>query len=264
MCSVCELKTDADYFNWSAVADSMRNSSGFDPNLTGGGFHGQNQFCRLKYWKPVTNCVLDLSHMTKGVMRHCIEMMKGLRAPKESYKRRRRDEDGDVKSVEVPEANQQLLIATVQKLEKFRVDTKQQQLSDKLQGSIRGPPDMISSSRTMWGRTKALRMADWATIAQHTGKYLMSNTCTHTKLWQRLLDVLEFYHRREFTDAELATTRLETLHVMCEYELEMPATELALVCHLLLHCADTAAYWGSMTEYWMYDFVARELQHQFM
>ena len=111
---------------------------------------------------------------------------------------------------------------------------------------------MLSSSRKMWQRTKALRMGDWSSIVQHTGKYLMSLTCTHTKLWQRLLDVLEFYHRREFTDAELAAVRRETEQVMCDYEKEMPATELALVCHLLIHCADTVAYWGSMTEFWMY------------
>jgi hypothetical protein len=103
----------------------------------------------------------------------------------------------------------------------------------------------------MWGRTASLRMGDWSTVVQHTGKYLMSVTCTHTKLWQRLLVVLEFYHRREFTDAQLADVQLETRRLLCEYQHEMPATELAMVVHLLLHCGDTAAYWGSMTEYWM-------------
>jgi hypothetical protein len=245
---VCEIKTDDDYFMWSDVAAAGRHSKQFDPNSTSGGFHGRNQFCRLRYWRPVTNAVLDLSHITKGVLKHAIEMMKGQRVPKSAYKRRRGNTG---KSVDVAEVNQDLLRETLDRITRFHVDDTAQARSDELYNSIRGPPDMRLASRTMWGRTSTLRMSDWSTVAQHTGKYLMSVTCTHTRLWQRLLDVLEFYHRRQFSDAELAKMKVETLRVLCEYQLEMPATEFAIVHHLLVHCADTAAYWGSLTEFWM-------------
>ena len=70
-------------------------------------------------------------------------------------------------------------------------------------------------------------------------------------IWDRFLEVFEFLCRRNFSDSELDTREEEILKLLCDFEQNWPLTEQVMVFHLLLHCIQTARYWGSMTEYWM-------------
>lgn len=93
-----ELKTDQAYATFSAIAATMSaRDIKFDANNDCCGFQGVSEFCRLPYWRPVTNSVLDLAHIMKGCMKHAILMMKGTWNLKE-HKRtgKEKDDDSDV------------------------------------------------------------------------------------------------------------------------------------------------------------------------
>ena len=123
----------------------------FNHNVDSFGHKGMSEFCRLSYWKPTTNTVLDLAHMLKGCCAHHFKLMKGDRNFKE---RKKPVQNQDEKQANI---EAKLRTDTKSRIQSHFVCDIQQHRSDSLFQSIQGPPNYLSKSRTPWNKTASLR-----------------------------------------------------------------------------------------------------------
>jgi len=67
-----------------------------------------------------------------------------------------------------------------------------------------------------------------------------------------MFQILRQLLRRRVVIAELAPLRLRIAQWLSRAEVILPATEMAMVMHLMVHLPDEIARWGPVKEFYMY------------
>jgi len=99
-------------------------------------------------------------------------------------------------------------------------------------------------------------------LVEHLGPYLFADAFDDPNMQTCLLDM--FAILRELASRRVAANSLDQLELriavwLSTAELVLPATEMAIVLHLMVHLPAEIRRWGPVKEYWMYS-VERCLQ----
>jgi hypothetical protein len=226
------------------------------------GVKGRCELTTAHNYDYIENCMQDITHTLKGIVKKAIQMITGKRAvTKEPKKRKKKKKEGNVEAPDPPPTDEaELIAATVELQLLFRRKLKQQRRADRKYRRLPLPPSSIRRSVLPFAHAGTMNINDWQRYLRKRGPggyHLAASDLPDAQL-QTMIDLMgaiDYLLRPEIDLAEFAAYRVEWLEILARVERDMPAPEgQSGINHALIHVWDQVEAWGPLWAHWTYIF----------
>jgi hypothetical protein len=126
--------------------------------------------------------------------------------------------------------------------------------------SLAGEPKWIRSGLEVFSRGAALNSHDWVNMMQSAGDFILADLFPDQakmrallalhRVCNELVKVSSVYNADNRDD--LDRLKLRTIEALCLIESVIPATELAVMFHIIIHVPDCVYRWNNVRNYWSF------------
>lgn len=129
--------------------------------------------------------------------------------------------------------------------------------------SLAGEPSWVRSNLEVFTKGSVLNDHDWMQLVQSAGDYMLADLFpSHVRRMEALYALQDVCNRLIIisspfdsdvdSQAGIDELKRDVIIALCKMESVMPATELAVMFHVLLHVPDCIGRWNSPRNYWAF------------
>lgn len=241
------------------VRDAKANEAHAGPKHTApyklSGVKELSPLAALPLFDLVWDVMPDLMHIIPGIWkRHIFSMFTDRRKPKKPRPRSawtRRQNDDLLRGHEEVLAN----------LSEWVLSKQEQAVLDNRSRALGGVAGWIRSNIEVCTHAGSLTSHDWLVLVQGAGDYLLQGLFpADVQKRESMLALMSACNAcLQCTSAfdsenreEVDKVKLQVIEALCDIELVLPRTELAIIFHILVHIPDCIYRWNSVRNYWSF------------